>query len=142
MADRTAQTGACAAIALLAFALAGCMQAPDPSEAISGDWQAIGQSHGNEARISYKLGGGSLESRSSDGSSFDAPLDGSVVDVAGRPGTEVSVHPIPVVAFRQVFRSDGRPVRIVTVAVVNRNRLVIVDERGGLPPRAVLAARR
>ena len=141
MAIPAPRNGSLTSISVLTLALGACMQAPDPSEAISGDWQVTGPPAGTAARVSYKLDGGSLHATHASGWSFKAPLEGGEVAVAGRPGETVSVHPVPVVAFRQVFRSDGRPVRIVTVAVVNRNRLVVVEESGGQPPRAMLAPR-
>ena len=140
MMDKAANAGAFAAVSLLAFALPACMQAPDPSEALAGNWSEARAPAGQTT--AFELDGSALTAAYADGRRFTATVDGGEAEVEGQPGLTVSVHSVPAFAFVQVYRRDGRPVQLETIALINRNRLMIVDERAGEQPRAVLAERR
>lgn len=127
----------------MAVPLAGCLQPPDPKEAFTGNWreqayrpsQSVGQS------ASYRLDGDSFQATTADGRSFDAVVGGDDATVPGEPPMTVSVDRVPAIAIRQVFKRDGKPVRVVTVAILNRETLLAVEQEGGKPPELALAAR-
>lgn len=131
--------GHSAAISCLFLALCSCLREPEPTAAIGGDWRETGSPAGEA--FGYRFDGHTLHAMYPDGRSFAAEVGGGEAGVGGEPGTTVSVRAVPATAFVQVYRRGGRPIRLETIAVINRNKLVTIEEEARQPPKVRLAGR-
>lgn len=130
------------ATALFLFFTASCMQAPDRNQGFNGSWQTVAAAATDAASgpVRFQVDGDRFQA-STDGRSFDAVINGDEAPVQGQPGLTVSVKRLPAVAVRQIFKRDGKPVEIVTVAVINRDTLLRLERQAASPPVLQVAER-
>lgn len=130
-------------LALLTGA-AACQRQEDPGKVLDGTWQPVAASMpaSPAPTVAYQVKGESVRMASSNGESYDTARGGTRTPVRGAPpGTTVRVWRVPAIAYKEVYKRDGKLLKTTTTVVVEGKSALVKEEIPGRPAAVRAAAK-